>query len=227
MVIMKNLVSETQFYKFMGLVHIYIVFYRFLYPMENKDDTYFGGDWKYLTHWNAMIQTSYFLVNGFLSFNPIKQDFTVIRHHIFACIVFPLASFVSVMFWGLYNINPDLVINPDLEYQESSWFNHMKHTAVLLWVLLESVVVNHVYPGKYTGAFLAAMVSVAYLCWVNLVYFMSSYWVYPILEKLGFLSRLVFFGGIISFYLVLHFVGRLINIKVHSKSKTEHTFSTV
>merc|ERR1740124_234489 len=69
-----------------------------------------------------MIQIMYYLTNGVHVFNSDWKDKTSkITHQIFACVVFPLAGFVTVMFWSLYKISPSLVIDPNSEYQESDW----------------------------------------------------------------------------------------------------------
>ena len=207
---------ENTFYKVMCGYHLYVIVYRFLYPMVTTDDTHFGGDWKYLTHWNAMIQILYYITNGALLFNSDwKNKTSRFTHHVFACVVFPLAAFVTVMFWTLHTIDPSLVIDPNSEYQETAWMNHMKHTFVLFWVVVELVVVNHGYPMKFIGGATAFAVSGTYMVWVHVIYYVDSFWVYPILETLGWISRLLFCGAIVGFYQVLYLIGHVVNSKVH------------
>ena len=225
------MISESSFYKLMFVYHVYVVIYRQLYPMVNKDDTHFGGDWKYLTHWNAMIQILYYLSNGVLLFIPRwKEKTSRILHHVFSCVVFPLAGFVTVMFWSLYAISPRLVIDPNAVYQETAWLNHMKHTLVLVWAVSELIIVNHSYPPSLIGGVTAAAVSGIYMVWVHVVYFVDSFWVYPILENFGLVPRVLFCGAIVGFYQVLYLIGRVVNCNVHrdkARSNKEYAFDAV
>ncbi|KAL5247715.1 hypothetical protein ACHWQZ_G019560 [Mnemiopsis leidyi] len=210
------MISETSFYKLMLLYHVYVILYRFLFPMVNKDDHYFGGDWKYLTHWNAMVQILYYLLNGMLAFNCDWKDKSVyIRSHIFSCLVFPLAGFVTVMFWTLHSINPSLVIDPNSEYQETAWLNHMKHTYVIFWPVGELLIINHTYPPNFIGSISAFFVSALYMLWVHIIYFVDNFWVYPILQNFGLFERLMFCCTIISFYQAFYLMGKCANSFIH------------
>lgn len=211
-----SMISETYFYKTMLLYHVYVILYRFLFPMVNKDDHYFGGDWKYLTHWNAMVQIFYYLINGTLAFDSKwKEHFFKIKSYIFSCLVFPLAGFVAAMFWTLYTINPGLVIDPNSEYQETAWLNHMKHTFVIFWPVGELLIINHIYPPSIIGSLSAFFVSALYMFWVHIIYFVDNFWVYPILENFGLFQRLMFCCAIIGFYQVLYLIGKVANSYIH------------
>lgn len=210
------MVAESSFYKLMFFYHVYVILHRFFYPMVAEKDSVFGGEWKYLTHWNAMIQIAYYICSGFIAMQQqLNESTSKIKGYVFSCLVFPLAVFVVTVFWGLYHINPDLVIDPNVQFHETTWTNHMKHTFVLFAVAAEVAIVEHVYPPKLLGSLIAFSVAGAYMVWVHVIYFIDSFWVYPILAHLELFSRLLFCFSIIGLYQAYHLIGRALNAKLH------------
>lgn len=57
----------------------------------------------------------------------------------------------------------------------------------------------------------------AYLVWVNVIYFVSGVWVYPILEVLTTSMRLIFYVAYIGFAVFLYRVGEFMNVQVWTR----------
>ena len=197
--------------------------------MQNPDDTHFGGDWKYLTHWNTVIQILYYVILGVSVLMSLEHSETITRLHstVFACLLFPLSCFVTSMFWTLYHIDEALVIHKEIEYQQSSWGNHMKHTFILLCTSLELYFISHQYPGNMFGSLISAAAAVLYLLWILIIHMVDGFWVYPILKDMSIPSRLLFFMSITALYCIFFIVGKFINSKFHKKTVSQYHFNVV
>lgn len=212
-------IPESTFYNSMFLYHIYVVLYRILFPMTIETQQHYGGDWVYLTHWNSVIQITYYIANR-LVITFLKSDYLIklynrLKHIAFACIIFPLGNFVSIMFWTLYLISPSLVIDSSVIYNETPWFNHMKHSFVCIWVTFELLIVNHKYPSSLLGFYIAFLSPALYLISVFAIHNLHGFWVYPILGYLTIPLRIVFCTAIILLYEMLYLFGRWANNKLH------------
>ena len=214
------MLTEQVFYTSLFVYHLLLLFYRTLYPTVVPQDVYFGGNWKYLTHCNAILQICYFLYAGCLTVMKSESERCKrLRDTISACLVFPLGIFVGVMFWVLYHTDKNLVYNKDHVYEESSLFNHTKHTFIMVWAVLDLCYVHHVYPTNVLGQVLSACVSLSYMVWIHVVWWMSDFWVYPLLAGLGIGGRVMFCVGVMFFYQALYNVGKIANNFLYGKGK--------
>ena len=118
----------------------------------------FGGTLKYLTHWNVWLQFFYFIIafvnDIFGTESKSKETSSMIqniRDFLFSSIAFPIGSFVTMAFWGIYIVDRNLIFPPALD----KWFppitNHMMHTAPLVSQVIELLLTFHIQPKRIIG----------------------------------------------------------------------------
>ncbi|GLH15391.1 Androgen-induced protein 1 [Gryllus bimaculatus] len=128
-----------------------------------------------------------------------------------------LFQFVGLTFWGLYAIDRELVFPKALDPYFPSWLNHVMHTNIMIFIVLEMVLSFRKYPtrGNGTGGLTAFMC--VYLVWTFIIYFYSGAWVYPVLEVLNWGQRAIFFIVLLLFVNALYFVGEFVNKTIWGK----------
>ena len=102
----------------------------------------------------------------------------------------------------MFPVHLDQIVTP--------YFNHMKHTAVLVWTLLELKLVPHVNVSKTLGNSLSIIFSVTYLLVVFWVYYKSGHWVYPIFGVLSGFEVSLFCLLTIFVYVLFYNFGRIL-----------------
>lgn len=131
--------------------------------------------------YHQFILTAYFtvaLLNDFfgsnetnLSKRPILRK---IRDYIFAVFGFPLSVDVSGMFWLLYAIDRELVLPKTMDPYFPAWYNHIMHTNILIFMVLEMFLSYHKYPcTKSMFAGLGTYIF-GYVAWVHVVKYVSG-----------------------------------------------------
>lgn len=97
-----------------------------------------------------------------------------------------------------------------------SWLNHVLHTNVAVFILLELFVTFRKYPVRGKAVKSLFLFNVCYVIWILIIKNVSGKWVYPVLDilnlpqRIGFITFMGVFG--VSFY----FVGELLNNLVWS-----------
>jgi hypothetical protein len=56
------------------------------------------------------------------------------------------------------------------------------HTTVLPLQVGELYMCHHVYPSWRLGYFITALLTLAYLVWINVIFYYGGFWVYPIFK---------------------------------------------
>lgn len=207
---------EKWFYSVMFIYHLFVIWYRFQFPMISDEDRTFAGRWKFLTHWNAMLQILYYLLCGLLAHSPfLFEKWESHRDVAFHVVILPLSVFVSLMFWGLYNWDRDLVFPAHLDKVVTPFFNHQKHTAIVLWTFIEAAIVHHNTPNCFEGSLAAGLFCSVYLAVVLLVHTASGVWAYPVLGMLNWVGRAIFTGISIFVYVIFYWVGLILSDFLH------------
>ncbi|XP_021920926.1 androgen-induced gene 1 protein-like isoform X2 [Zootermopsis nevadensis] len=173
---------------------------------------------KYLTFWNMILQSVYFticLLNDIIGSNEIsikeKPLIRKIKDYMFASVAFPVAMFVGVTFWGLMAIDRELVFPKALDPFFPSWLNHVMHTNIVIFTLLEMVSSFRTYPKRSTGLTGLLAFMVIYLIWVHVIFSKSGVWVYPVLDVLNWWQRIIFYLVSLSLQASLYIVGETLN----------------
>ncbi|XP_049856042.1 androgen-induced gene 1 protein-like isoform X1 [Schistocerca gregaria] len=204
------------------------VFYDWTFvkiPIEvSRMGSGFGGKLQFLTFWNAILQSVYFVVCvtndciGTNENNPNRPPLIRrLKDYLQPVLAFPVALFVGATFWGLYAIDRELVLPRAVDPYFPWWLNHIMHSNIVLFSLIEMVICFRKYPDRIIGIGGLTMFMGSYLIWTHVVFYKTGEWVYPVLNKLGFPLRMGFFGGLLCFASVWYFLGEYINNKVWAK----------
>jgi len=175
----------------------------------------FGGVWKYLTFLNMLLQLIFFII-AFLA-NFVKS-LRGARDIIFASAAFPIGMFVGIIFWSLWAIDRELIFPKILDQYFPSILNHCMHTTVIPLQLGQLFLVKHNFPSRSKGFAITGFLCLGYMIWVNYIYYMTGFWVYPVLKVLTFEQRIGFFivcgvlGG------CLYLIGDILNKAIWSGS---------
>lgn len=218
--------SIFSFYLYVVLCKIPIV--------PGMSDTY-GGHTKYFTVLNLYLTIVYF---GFATYVDIK--FLILdgvgggksegsrsskvrvcakhlvnsdkqkRDYVFSSMLYPVSVLVTLMYWGVYAIDPNLIVSPKLARYEAvhGFANHAKHTAPTVTTVLESLTVRHKPPTSFTKGILGwVLYALSYIVYVHWIAYKGGFWVYPLLEKLAPAHRMLFFAGMFTIGCVVYQVG--------------------
>ncbi|XP_067623012.1 androgen-induced gene 1 protein isoform X1 [Eurosta solidaginis] len=222
---------------FRTLVHLvaavqfsYAVYYDFNYvklpetAMHSNAHHNFGGKFKYLTFLDAIIQSIYFtisLINDFVGTNEVAPKHTPairkIKDYLMATLAFPVALNVGITFWSLYAIDRELVFPRVLDAVFPNWLNHVVHTNIMVFAILELFTSFREYPKRSKGIVGLTIFLITYLVWIHIVKYYSGIWVYPVLEVLELPQRIVFFVAVLAFTLFLYILGEFVNNTVWNK----------
>ncbi|XP_072010827.1 androgen-dependent TFPI-regulating protein [Engystomops pustulosus] len=180
----------------------------------------YGGQWKYLTVLNVVLQTLFyavtFLTDLLLPIREIKLVKCIIycKDLLFSVLAFPAATFVFLSFWALYSYDRQLVYPEGLDKIIPQWLNHAVHTAVFPIAVLEIITSPHRYPPKKRGLILLGICSISYMSWVIWIYFADGNWVYPFLGLLSPLGFLLFLLSSNVLAATVYIVGETLNYLV-------------
>lgn len=181
----------------------------------------FGVKFKFLTFLNAIIQASYFtlcLLNDIFGTNEISprksSSLRQLKDYVFGAFAWPLALNVGVSFWTLMAIDRELVLPKALDPYFPTWLNHVMHTNIVIFIVLELFTTFRQYPSRKSAVTGLSIFMLGYLVWIHVIKHYAGIWVYPVLEVLAFGQRIVFFIVILLFCLGLYFVGEFLNNKI-------------
>ncbi|XP_045475922.1 androgen-induced gene 1 protein-like isoform X1 [Harmonia axyridis] len=173
---------------------------------------------KFLTFWNALLQGLFFticLLNDIIGTNePNPKKTPIIRKvkdTLFTALAFPLSIFVGTTFWGIYAVDRELVFPKILDKYFPVWLNHVMHTNIMIFVLIEMAMNFRSYPKRKTGISILGVFMMCYLIWMHVIYHYSGVWVYPIFEVLNLPLRILFFVGLLVLIVVMYLIGEGLN----------------
>jgi len=149
----------------------------------------FGGVWKYLTFLNMLLQFVFFSIALLSNFT---HRLTKVRDILFASAAFPIGMFVGIIFWSLWAVDRELVFPARYDVYIPSLVNHLMHTTVIPLQLGQLMLVKHKYPSRAIGYTITATLCMAYLAWVNIIYYYGGFWVYPVFSVLSPVQRVGF-----------------------------------
>uniref|UniRef100_A0A0K8TF02 Androgen-induced gene 1 protein n=2 Tax=Lygus hesperus TaxID=30085 RepID=A0A0K8TF02_LYGHE len=208
-----------------GIIHFFFAAFYDVFatkvPVEvNPVYQAWAGQFKFLTYWNVCLQAVYmsyaFGIDVFTLFNKNKKDETTqklvrFKDTVEASVALPIAMFVSFTFWGLMAVDRELVLPSKVDPYFPEWLNHMEHTNIIIFQLLELVTSPRVYPSNKVGLITLGVFQSSYLIWMHVVYYKSGIWVYPIFKQLTPPFRVLFLAGSVSTCFVFYFIGSFVN----------------
>lgn len=178
---------------------------------------------KFLTYWDALLQSFFFTIAflneiiGNTDLVPPPKRTSIIRKFkdlLLPCLAFPISMFVGLTFWGLYIVDRELVFPKAIDPFFPAWLNHVMHTNIMLFMILEMYISFRRYPSKNVGLTILSIFMGCYLVWIHVIFFKTGIWVYPVLDKLDFSARMVFFIGLLGLSFILYLVGEKVNQRI-------------
>lgn len=95
-----------------------------------------------------------------------------------------------------------------------SWLNHIMHSNIMVFMILELFTSFRNYPCKKAGLIGLSLFMISYLSWIHVIKFKANVWVYPILEVLDLPMRIAFFAGCVIFSILLYLIGEFANRQI-------------
>uniref|UniRef100_A0A0L8IGS6 Uncharacterized protein n=1 Tax=Octopus bimaculoides TaxID=37653 RepID=A0A0L8IGS6_OCTBM len=174
-------------------------------------------NWYIITHnlnvlslWNQWILWLFFLLSLvydiILSLKSNHRIFREILTHYFNSIVFPMGIFVSVIFWSIFFMDTEFII--DLLRDVN---NHIIHSLPLFMVLIEKFLVYHPYFQVLAHLIGIVMITTSYQTTVLFLRTNTGSWVYLFLDSFKFNSRLLFFLSMWPMMTVIYISGAKFN----------------
>ncbi|XP_063407800.1 androgen-induced gene 1 protein-like isoform X4 [Mytilus trossulus] len=133
------------------------------------------------------------------------------RDYFLATLVFPVGVFVVMTFWGIYAVDRELVYPRALDKIIPPWLNHIMHTTIVPFLLIEKYIVYHQYPPRKSGLITLLGFALLYLVWILWIAYYANIWVYPILKVLQPHQRAVFIIVLLFLFISLYILGEAIN----------------
>ncbi|KAJ3586903.1 hypothetical protein NHX12_013295 [Muraenolepis orangiensis] len=179
----------------------------------DMDNVSYGGQWKYLTYVNLVLQAVFFgvcvLADVVVHFLPggVESLLVDLRDDLFSMFAFPYSALVFSVFWTAH-VAGQAQYTPLVEGEVvPPWLNQARHTGVLLLVLVQMCVQNHVFSSRLKRVPLTVLSGVLYMAWLLWVHHASGIWVYTFLAKLTPMSVLVLCGACLVLLLLLQLLG--------------------
>ncbi|XP_055550862.1 androgen-induced gene 1 protein-like isoform X2 [Wyeomyia smithii] len=193
-------------------------------PVNDEYQLPLKGREVFLTYWNLILQAIYFtvcLVNDFFGTNEVSpRSIPIIRKlkdYMLAAFAFPVALNVGVTFWTLMAIDRELVFPKALDAVFPGWLNHVMHTNIVIFMLLEICTSFRQYPSRKNGLAGLGFFMACYLVWLHIIRHFGGIWVYPVLEVLNLPQRIIFFVVSLGFSVGLYLLGEFFNSLIWTK----------
>lgn len=132
----------------------------------------------------------------------------------FAVFAFPLALDVSVCFWSIYAFDRQFVFPREVDEFFPSWLNHILHTNIAVFILVEMIILHRKYLSRKEGIIGLIVFVFSYVAWLHVTRVYAGRWPYPILETLNLPSKIVFFAITMSCPILMYFIGERLNAKI-------------
>lgn len=165
-----------------------------------------------------ILQALYFTIcvlNDFVGSNEVnlkqKPFIRKLKDYMMAAFAFPVAMHVGVTFWTLMAIDRELVFPKSFDAFFPNWLNHVMHTNIMIFILLEMYLTFRQYPSRKSGLTGSLTFMLTYLVWLHIIKHYSGVWVYPVLDVLNLPQRIIFFSVSFVFSVSLYILGEKIN----------------
>lgn len=180
----------------------------------------------YLTVLNVNIQAIYFivaLINDCIGSNEAAiKDRPLIRKikdYLFSSLAFPLAMDVAALFWSMYAVDRRTVFPDEVDSFFPIWLNHILHTNVAIFILIELIVLHRQYPSRKEGLCGLMIFMFSYLGWMFVTRYFAGRWAYPIIDALDLPGKIGFFIFTMNFPIAMYFLGEYLNKKIWSEQR--------
>ena len=178
---------QTVFYSLSFLIFLQTVRLHYDLVINVFDLSNYGYflEFRYLTVWCMALHFVYYSMQFITNFLFRNSHLPRLLNYFRTAIVFPVGMFVPMVFWGIYMINPYLLVSKRKLEITPAINQHTLHTAPMIFQLLEPVFVrtSHKFSKKsvFTGQILFQILFTA-----NMFYFrgIMGKFPYPVLDKM-------------------------------------------
>ncbi|KAI6205304.1 hypothetical protein M3Y94_00777000 [Aphelenchoides besseyi] len=124
---------------------------------------------------------------------------------VFYTSAFPVGIATCVLFWVLYAANPEFVVPKYIVPFVPQFYNHVTHSAPLVFLLVDTLLTCHHAPSRWTGSATVCVLFAFYTSLILAIRHYQGYWLYPIFEFLSTQQKILLFtaAGILFWFLYL------------------------
>lgn len=119
----------------------------------------------------------------------------------------------------------DLILPDHVEKIFPFWMNHVMHTLIVPFVIIELIVTPKKYPSKCVGITFSLIVVLCYLSLLGIAFIIGGTMVYPVLNAMNWTVKIGFVFISIVGGLGVYFIGEELNYLIHgsriAKIKTQ------
>ncbi|XP_041108445.1 androgen-induced gene 1 protein isoform X2 [Polyodon spathula] len=150
----------------------------------------YGGSWKFLTFIDLVIQAIFFGV----------------------CVLTDLSSLLTK---GSENQEQERQLKKLICLRD--WmmavlaFPVGVHTTVLPFILIEMRTTHHRYPSRMCGLAAVCSFAMGYVLWMCWIHNVTGVWVYPLLDQIGPVAKIIFFTVLTALINVYYVLGDILN----------------
>ncbi|KAK5973131.1 Androgen-induced protein, partial [Trichostrongylus colubriformis] len=131
----------------------------------------------------------------------VKKKTKLLLDYAFHTTIFPVALITCLLFWGLYAVDPELVMPEWVARLIPRWLNHVTHTLPVPYIVLELFLFVRESPTHKYSASMAVLHVAIYFAIIFIVRFVDGYWLYPLLELFTVQLYIgTFFVSVLGYY---------------------------
>jgi hypothetical protein len=156
-------------------------------PAEFNRTLKFGGRYVFLTHLNQLCSKAAFLALILSSFNILSEKSSSV---FWSSTSLPLSFIVTVLYWSLYTIDPNLVRKKEVVEFIPSHLEFVLHTAITPATIIEAVLGGHSIAVTRNLKYVFLTVT-CYIMWLLVCFMVTGDWPYGFVAKLGVFPSLL------------------------------------
>ncbi|VDN03837.1 unnamed protein product [Thelazia callipaeda] len=126
--------------------------------------------------------------------------------------VLPVGVTTCLLFWGLYALDPYLVIPQWAENLIPPFMNHITHTAPIPFILVDTLLTCHRAPSRKLGSAIIVGLVTFYFAIIFGVRYWDNYWLYPFMDYLTTTAFFILFVTSCFFLWLLYIIGDEMNV---------------
>ncbi|PSN49552.1 hypothetical protein C0J52_04986 [Blattella germanica] len=191
---------KDAFHVFASLHHAYATIRLVSVKYEHETNVYLtvmrDMPLRYLTVWNLIAQLTYFsdfgldyILGDRLPFQNLRKK---LRELLYQSILFPVGLLVSSMFWTIFLYDRSLVYPAFVDDYVPVHVNHMMHTSIAVFALLELFLVPHYFQQRIRNFIVLTVFCFLYSCVYMWTYASLGIWIYPLFYHMGWPLRIAF-----------------------------------
>ncbi|KAL1934824.1 hypothetical protein VTP01DRAFT_7006 [Rhizomucor pusillus] len=202
-----------------GFISNLLALYSVHYVYENPYAVGFGGHFQYLTILGLSTATLAFAVKMYRFFVPggLQGFYEVVTN-----IATPLEGLVSVMYWAMVFIDPELLIPKDMPPIPNivDFALHL-YPAMFLWS--DFLIFNADFKRSPRHVALIYACAALYLAWSWYCQTKNGYWPYPFLDQLDTVPRVLFYLFCGTLCWIIYEAGAFVHSCIHAQVKSRET----